>query len=97
MGAEYWKVITDKKGKRAARSYERYPESDWRNLIIPEAIMAPGPNGAVATNQMEALREGVQQCEAIIAIEQALVDHGARQNWGPNWPSAARSISGHGT
>ena len=63
LGAEYWKVIKDKRGKRTSRVYERYPESDWRNLDIPEAIMAPGPGGAVATNQMEALREGVQECE----------------------------------
>ncbi len=74
LGAEYWKVIRDNRGRRAARSYERYPESSWRNLVIPEALMAPGPSGAVATNQMEALREGVQECEAIITIERALMD-----------------------
>jgi hypothetical protein len=82
LGAEYWKVIKDKKGKRAARAYERYPESDWRNLVIPEAIMAPGPGGAVATNQMEALREGVQECEALVVIEQALLDEGSKAKLG---------------
>ncbi len=75
-------MIKDKKGKRTARVYERYPESDWRNLDIPEAIMAPGPGGAVATNQMEALREGVQECEAIVVIEQALMDEGLRAKAG---------------
>jgi len=82
LGAEYWKVIKDKKDKRTARAYERYPESDWRNLVIPEAIMAPGPAGAVATNQMEALREGVQECEALIVIERALLDEGSRTTLG---------------
>jgi hypothetical protein len=82
LGAEYWKVIKDKKGKRAARAYERYPESDWRNLVIPEAIMAPGPGGAVATNQMEALREGVQECEALIVIEHALLDESSKAKLG---------------
>jgi len=82
LGGEYWKVIKDKKGKRTARAYERYPESDWRNLVIPEAIMAPGPSGAVATNQMEALREGVQDAEAIIVLEQALMDEGLKTKLG---------------
>lgn len=82
VGAEYWKVIKDKKGKRTARAYERYPESDWRNLVIPEAIMAPGPGGAVATNQMEAFREGIQDCEAIIVIERALLDAGLKAELG---------------
>ena len=54
----------------------------WRNLVIPEALMAPGPSGAVATNQMEALREGVQECEAIIVIERALMDDGLKAQLG---------------
>jgi hypothetical protein len=82
LGAEYWKVIKDKKGKRTARAYERYPESDWRNLVIPEAIMAPGPGGAVATNQMEALREGVEECEALVVVEHALLDEGHKAKLG---------------
>jgi len=82
LGCEYWKVIKDKKGKRTGRCYERYPESDWRNLVIPEAMMAPGPDGAVATNQMEALRLGVQECETIIAVERALVDEKLRAKLG---------------
>lgn len=84
LGAEYWMVLRDNRGRRVGRSYERYPESSWRNLIIPEALMAPGPSGAVATNQMEALREGLQECEAIIVIEQALMDEGLKAQLGPD-------------
>ncbi len=36
-------------------------------------ILAPGPDGAVATVRYEMLREGLQECEARIAIEKALV------------------------
>jgi hypothetical protein len=84
LGAEYWMVLKDNRDKRVGRSYERYPESNWRNLIIPEALMAPGPGGAIATNQMEALREGVQQCEAIIVLERALMDEGLKAQLGPD-------------
>jgi len=82
LGAEYWKVIRDKRDRRTGRSYERYPESSWRNLVIPEALMAPGPGGAVATNQMEALRAGVQECEARIVLERALMHDGLRAQLG---------------
>ena len=74
LGGDVWKVIRDKRGRRVGRSYERYPESSWRNLAIPEAVLAPGPRGPVATNHFEALREGVQECEARIVIERALMD-----------------------
>lgn len=36
------------------------------------SILAPGTNGPVATVRYEMLREGMQECEARIAIEQAL-------------------------
>jgi len=72
LGAEYWKVLRGKRGERAGRSHERYPESSWRNLFIPEALLAPGPDGPVATDELEAYREGIQECEARIVLEYAL-------------------------
>ena len=72
VGADYWKVIEDKRGRRVGRSHERYPESSWRNLDIPEALLAPGPDGPVATDRFEAYRIGVQECEARIVLEYAL-------------------------
>ena len=56
IGGEYWKVLRDKKGQRDSKSYERYPESNWRLLVIPTSLLAPGPDGPVATDLMEALR-----------------------------------------
>ena len=74
LGADYWKALRNDKGRRMGRSHDRYPESTWRNLFIPEALLAPGPDGPAATDEMEAYREGVQECEARIAIERALGD-----------------------
>jgi hypothetical protein len=74
LGADYWEVLKNKKGQRVGRAYSRYPESDWRNLIILTSMLAPGPDGPVATNHFEAFREGVQECEARIEIERALGD-----------------------
>jgi len=72
LGADYWKVLKDRRGSRVGRSHERYPESSWRNLFIPEAMLAPGPNGPLATDRLEAYRLGIQECEARIVLEYAM-------------------------
>jgi len=82
LGADYWKVIRDKRGRRVGRSHERYPESTWRNLFVPDALLAPGPKGPAASDQLEAFREGVQECEARIVIEGALNDEALREQIG---------------
>ena len=82
LGADYWKVVKDKTGRRVGRSHDRYPESTWRNLFIPEALLAPGPEGPVATDEMEAYREGVQECEARIVLEYALDDEARKAKLG---------------
>ena len=78
LGADYWQVVKDKRGNRVARSHERYPESSWRNLFIPEALLAPGPTGPVATDELEAYRQGILECEARIVLEYGLDRERAR-------------------
>ncbi|HUT56458.1 MAG TPA: glycoside hydrolase domain-containing protein [Phycisphaerae bacterium] len=74
LGADFWDVIKDKQGRRRGNISARYPESQWMNLNICNPVLAPGPNGPVATTRYEALREGIQECEARIFIERALLD-----------------------
>jgi len=78
VGGDYWPVLKNERGDRVGRVHERYPESNWRNLVIRASLLAPGPTGPVATSRMEALREGVQECEARIAIERGLYDDALR-------------------
>ena len=84
VGGDYWKLTKDKRGKRRGRSHERYPESTWRNLYIPSSLLAPGPHGPAATGRMEVFREGVQECEARIAIERALTHEALKTKLGPD-------------
>jgi hypothetical protein len=84
IGGDYWKVLRGKQGGRVSRVHERYPESNWRNLIIGASLLAPGPRGPVATSRMEALRDGMQQCEARIAIERGLYDDTLRAKLPPD-------------
>ncbi|HUT60091.1 MAG TPA: glycoside hydrolase domain-containing protein [Phycisphaerae bacterium] len=82
VGADVWYVIKDKRGQRAGAAYHRYPEVLWRNLDIESWMLAPGPDGPVATARLENLREGVQLCEARIAIEKALLDPASKAKLG---------------
>ncbi len=82
LGADYWVVIEDERGRRVGRAYQRYPESDWRNLFIADSMLAPGPEGPVATSRMEALREGVQDAEAYVVVERALTEDALRAKLG---------------
>ena len=82
LGADVWYVIKDKQGRRAGAVYHRYPEVNWRNLDIESWVLAPAPEGPVATARLENLREGVQECEARIAIERALLDPAQRKRLG---------------
>jgi len=75
MGADFWPVLAGSRG-RSLPICGRYPESNWGQLKInfaTAAILAPGKNGAVPTGRLEMIREGLQEAEARIFIEKALV------------------------
>jgi len=77
IGADFWKVLRNKKGRRWGTIIARYPESDLKQLSLfasVPAVLAPGPEGAVSTVRFEMMREGVQETEARIFIEKALLD-----------------------
>ncbi len=78
LGGDYWEALKDKSGNRIGKVYERYPQSSWFNLGLRNSLLAPGQEGALVTARFEQLREGVQECEARIFIEQALTDRGLR-------------------
>jgi len=75
MGADFWPVLVGKRGAGVPLC-GRYPKSGWGSLKITTAttaIVAPGKNGPVATERLEMIREGLQETEARIFIEKALV------------------------
>jgi hypothetical protein len=65
-GIDYWTYKTAEGTQRnPLKSY-----SDFGNMVggTPRAICHPGPHGAVATQQYENFREGLQECEALYAL-----------------------------
>jgi hypothetical protein len=83
FGADAWDAVKDKNGRRVGRVWERYPGGNWGYLNVTCSTLAPCPDGPVATTRYEALREGLQECEARIVIEQALTDEAQKKLLGP--------------
>jgi hypothetical protein len=78
IGADFWEGMRKKTagGYRSGTSIStRYPESDWNQLNINNALLAflaAGPEGAIPTIRFELLREGQQEVEARVFIERAV-------------------------
>jgi len=81
-GADLWPAVRDRRGQRQGTVAQLYPQSAWRNLDIPWYMFAPGPTGPVSTHHFEALREGIQECQARILIEEALSDETLKRKLG---------------
>jgi len=93
LGADFWPVLKDKRGRKRGRLCNgRYPKSFWRNLTILTTLLAPGKDGAIPTARFELLREGVQECEARIFIEQALADEALRNKLGAELAEKAQAV-----
>ena len=84
QGADFWSIKSGavvntfsggQSGAGLTASDGRFFKSSWRNLNIRTALLASGPDGAIATTRFEMMREGVQECEARIAIEKAIDDN----------------------
>ena len=87
LGGDFWPAVRDRRGRRRGTVTERYPHSQRRNLDIYVSLLAPGPGGPVATTRLEVFREGVQECEARICLEQALTDEQLAARLGPDLAS----------
>jgi Glycoside hydrolase 123, catalytic domain len=84
IGADFWKVLKDKRG-RGTFVCGRYPESAWGQLNLAYStpyVLAPGKNGSVSTTRFEMLCEGLQEAEARVFIEQALLDPARKSKLG---------------
>ena len=92
IGADFWWALRDSKGGRRGTVTGRYLQSQWRNLDINSCILAPSSEGAVATARYEYLREGAQDCEARIFIEQALLNEKSRAKIGDELAAQAQSF-----
>jgi len=74
LGGDSWPLArTGRKGRNA------YEVLGGNSALGPNcstrALLAPGPDGPVATERYEAFREGVQICEALIFLQRAVKEN----------------------
>jgi hypothetical protein len=82
LGGDFFPVGVDKRGQRQGTLSARFPPTSWRQLDILTSLLEAGQDGPVGTARFEILREGLQECEARIFIEQALLDDARRAELG---------------
>jgi hypothetical protein len=92
IGADFWPVVRDRRGQRRAWVWDKYPQSKWHSCNLMSYMLNPGPDGPVASPRFEALREGVQECEARIAIESALTNPALKARLGGELADRAQKL-----
>ncbi len=101
QGIDFWKVLSRKTRRGRGRSkwsytlVGRYPESEWGHLNFARGVpylTGPGRNGAAPTVRYEGLRENVQESEARIFIEKALLDKAKKAKLGEDLARRAREL-----
>ncbi|HUT59627.1 MAG TPA: glycoside hydrolase domain-containing protein, partial [Phycisphaerae bacterium] len=76
VGADHWPAIKNKAGGRAGWVSERFSEVSGYLHKLRSYLLEPQAAGPVAMTRLVALEEGIQECEARIYIEDALVNKG---------------------
>jgi len=91
LGGDFWPVLKGPRGLR--RLIGRHANlSTAGQLTIKTTFLAPGRNGAISTVRLEMMREGIQECEARIFIEKALLDAGMRAKLGEGLASKCQAL-----
>jgi hypothetical protein len=86
--------IPAREGRSPWRLYRRYGIR-WGNAGIGKGLASyieAGPDGPVPTMQYEMFREGIQECEARIFIENALTDEKLRARLGGNLAARCQAL-----
>ncbi len=80
LGADFWPVVKDGRGRARHTLAGRFPEANWGTLNLNwgvPRVLGQGQNGPLPTMRSEAFREGVQELEARVYVEKALLDDNA--------------------
>ncbi len=93
LGADFWVVLPDARGRVAHSLAGRYPESYWGQLNLNYGVpylLGKGKAGPVPTVRSEAFRENIQEVEARVFIERALTDEAKKARLGDELAAECR-------
>jgi len=86
LGTDFWRVLDKRRSQFGGLTIiGRYPETEWGHLSFARgtpALLRPGKNGAVPSIRSEAMRENIQEIEARVFIEKALLDKNKKAKLG---------------
>ena len=98
MSADLWPVLESAHGRigrgQSTRSISaRYPGTGWGACNLRQnPFLKPGPAGALSTGRLEMIRDGLQECEARIFIESALLDKANVEKLGEDFVARCRDF-----
>lgn len=95
IGADFWKVLKDKRGRKRHFLAGRFRETAWGQLSLRccgTEVLAVGRNGPVSTIRIEAWRANLQEIEARIFIEKTLADKAKRAKLGEDLAGRAQAL-----
>ena len=95
IGADFWPVVKDDRGRVIANLAGYFPEASWGQLTLNNTatyVLGRGKNGPIATVRSESLREGVQELEARIYLEKAWLDEEAKAMLGDELRGRIRAL-----
>jgi hypothetical protein len=93
IGLDYWPVLKNAHGQQVVTIEARYPRSFWRQIdMMVLSFVPPGPEGALSTAKLEMMREGLQETEARIFIEDVLTDPGKSKKLPAELSAKAKAV-----
>jgi hypothetical protein len=93
IGADFWPVLRNPRGGPPQSLGDRYVF--WHSLSISQvipAILAPGADGPVSTTRHQVMRESLQEAEARIFVQNALLDQERAARLGPDRAKRLRDL-----
>jgi hypothetical protein len=89
LGADFWPVLEGPHGNKPIFDEGYYTVSQLNTV---QFLLAPGKDGPVPSRRYQMLREAVQEAEARITVQEALLDPAAKARLGPDLAARAEQL-----
>ena len=93
IGADFWPVLKGQRGEFKPLYDSLY--GGWNTLslgMVIQSILAPGKDGPIPTVRSELMREALQEAEARVLIQDALLDDTLRAKLGPDLARRSQDV-----